>query len=245
MEQTDFDHFIAALAQDLQKPLPGRSAQYNMAPRPRSGGEEADQPRPDARHSSVLILFYPRFANPHGLDSHSDQQSDPHSERQRSRIYFPLILRPTSPGVHSGQIGLPGGGNEPQDGDLLATALREAQEEIGVAPEDVTIIGTLSKLYIRPSNHLVLPVVGWTPQRPNFKLDPREVAALIEAPLDELLNPANQRTERWRLHDRTADVPIFDVQDQIVWGATAMILSELLALPTLIAAANRVQPNGR
>lgn len=231
MHALKFSQFIAALGRDLQAPLPGRNAQFDMAPRPRPGSEAEDIPAPDARRSSVLILFYRRA---------DDVRAD-NAGRAANQIYLPLILRPTYPGVHSGQIGLPGGGFEPQDDDLVATALRETQEEIGVAPSDVTVLGVLSTLYIRPSNNLVLPVVGWTGMHPSFIPDTREVAALIEAPLDEFLDPGNRHTERWQLRDRTADVPIFNVQDQAIWGATAMILSELLALPTLIAAANGAQ----
>lgn len=204
-----FADFVTALRHDLQQPLPGRKAQYHMAPQPRAGGELNDLPRPDARQSSVLILFYPYSGT----------------------VYLPLILRPTYPGVHSGQVGLPGGGAEPEDRNLIQTALREAEEEVGVDPAQVTVLGQLTTLYIGPSNNLVLPVVGWSDTRPTFDPDPREVALLIEAALLEFLDPANVRTERWELHNRAADVPLFGVQNQIIWGATAMILGELLALP--------------
>jgi len=182
-----------------------------MAPMPRPGAEEGDTPAPDARHSGVLILFYPHDG----------------------KIYFPLTLRPTYLGVHSGQVSLPGGRREQQDVDLIATALRETHEEIGVPPAAVEIVGALSTLYIYRSNHLVLPVVGWTAARPTFVTDPHEVAQLVEAPLNDFLNPANYRTETWELPDRRANVPIISVQNQAIWGATAMILGELLALPTL------------
>lgn len=206
-----FQDFLSHLQHDLQQPLPGREAQYHMAPRPRPGGEMDDSFHPDARQSSVLVLFYP----------------------YAETIYFPLILRPTYPGVHSGQVGLPGGGFEEQDGDLIQTALREAHEEIGVDPAQVTLLGQLSSLYIRPSNNWVLPVVGWAAERPTFLPDPREVALLIEASLLEFLDPANQRTEVWEFQNRTANVPLFGVQSQVIWGATAMILGELLALPAM------------
>lgn len=208
---TTFQQFIAALEHDLHQPLPGRTAQYHMAPKPRPGGEWDDLPNPDARQSSVLLLFYP----------------------YEETVYFPLILRPTYPGVHSGQVGLPGGGLEPGDRDLVETALREANEEIGVDPAQVNVLGQLSELYIRPSNRLVLPVVGWAAERPRFVPDAHEVALLIEASLLEFLDPANHRTEVWELANRTATVPIFGVRSQTVWGATAMIMGELLALPAL------------
>jgi 8-oxo-dGTP pyrophosphatase MutT (NUDIX family) len=208
---TSSQSFISALQHDLQQPLPGRSAQYNMAPKPRPGAEWDDAPNAGARQSSVLILFYPYAGS----------------------VYFPLMLRPTYPGVHSGQVGLPGGGFEEGDNDLIDTALREAQEEIGVDPVQINVIGQLTTLYIRPSNNLVLPVVGWVAERPNFLPDPHEVALLIEASLLEFLDPANFRTEVWELATRTANVPLFGVQNQVIWGATAMILGELLALPAM------------
>jgi 8-oxo-dGTP pyrophosphatase MutT (NUDIX family) len=214
-----FQDFINALQRDLQQPLPGRTAQYNMAPQPRPGAEMEDSPHPNARQSSVLILLYP-YAN---------------------TVYFPLILRPTYPGVHSGQVGLPGGGIEEGDHDLIGTALREAQEEIGVDPAQVTVLGQLSTLYIRPSNNLVLPVVGWAAERPEFIPDAREVALLIEASLLEFLDPANQRSEVWQLQNRTATVPFFGVQNQVVWGATAMMLGEFFALPSLRQVPRSVQ----
>lgn len=209
-----FRQFTQHLRHNLQQPLPGPTAQFGMAPIPRPGSEMDSPPRPDARQSSVLILFYP----------HADT------------VYFPLILRPTYPGVHSGQVALPGGGREPEDADLVATALREAQEEIGVPSDQVQILGKLSPLYVRPSNNMVQPVVGCCEQRPPFVIDPHEVAMLVEAPLVEFLEPANKHVDVWQLRDRVADVPYFSVQKQVIWGATAMILGELLALPAISTA---------
>jgi 8-oxo-dGTP pyrophosphatase MutT (NUDIX family) len=206
-----FAPFLATLRRDLEQPLPGPAAQFGMAPIPRPEAELYAAPRPDARQSSVLILFYP----------------------VADTLYCPLILRPKYPGVHSGQIGLPGGGREAGDADLIATALRETQEEIGVPPARVEVLGLLSTLYVRPSNNMVQPVVGWTPARPDFAIAPHEVDLLIEAPIPEFLDPNNKREEVWQLRDRTAKVPYFNVQNQVIWGATAMILSELLALPAL------------
>lgn len=206
-----FRRFLAHLQEDLRRPLPGRTAQYDMAPRPRPDAEEDDGPRVDARQSGVLILFYPHVGD----------------------TYLPLILRQTYGGVHSGQVGLPGGGYEASDGDLVDTALRETQEEIGVPSGEIVILGQLSPLYVSPSNYMVQPTVGWIARRPRFLIDPYEVALLIEAPLAELLDPDNKYVEVWQLRDRAADVPYFGIQDQIIWGATAMILGELLALPAI------------
>lgn len=203
--------FIEQLAQDLQGPLPGRTAQYRMAPQPRAGGGPQDPIPANARQGGVLVLFYPRMGQP----------------------YLPLILRPTYDGVHSGQVGFPGGGQESGDPDIIATALREAQEEIGIALEPITVLGQLTPLYVFASNYLVHPTVAWMAHPPQFQIDQREVAALIETPLSALLEPSNYRRERWELRGRAVDVPFFYIQTYTIWGATAMMLSELLTLPAM------------
>lgn len=206
-----FTRFIEQIATDLQGPLPGRAAQYRMAPQPRSGAGPDDLVPANARRGGVLVLFYPIQEQP----------------------YLPLILRPTYDGVHSGQVGFPGGGQESGDQDIIATALREAHEEIGIIHEPLTVLGQLSPLYVFASNYLVQPTVAWMSQPPQFQIDPREVAALIEMPLVALLDPANYRRENWQLRGRTVDVPFFHIQNYTIWGATAMMLSELLALPAM------------
>lgn len=206
-----FEPFLRQIRHDLAGTLPGRSAQYRMAPQLRGSAESYDIPRADARQGGVLALFYP----------------------QGDRLYLPLILRPTYVGVHSGQVGFPGGGFDPLDTDLTATALREAYEEVGVHPSEVTILGHLTPLYVFASNYLVLPTVAWIDYRPDFRPDPYEVAQIIETPLLDLLDETNRRSEQWNLRGSISEVPFFAVQGQTVWGATAMMLSELLALPAL------------
>ena len=148
-------------------------------------------------------------------------------------VYLPLILRPTYPGVHSGQVGFPGGGAEEMDDDLAATALRETYEEIGVHPSQIILLGGLTPLYVFASNYIVQPTVAWTDYRPEFKHDPFEVAQLLEVSLLSLLDPATRRTETRTLRGQPIEVPYFAVAGQTVWGATAMMLSELLALPSM------------
>ncbi|MFZ1827206.1 MAG: CoA pyrophosphatase [Candidatus Competibacteraceae bacterium] len=213
-----FAHFVEQLRCDLSAPLPGQAAQHRMAPRPRSGGDYSDTARPDTRQGGVLALFYPT----------------------NGRVHLALILRPTYSGVHSGQVGLPGGGREEADADLAETALREAHEEIGIDPAQVTVLGQLTPIYVFASTYLVQPVVGWTARRPNFHLDPYEVALLIETSLDELLDEANRRNETWQLRGHSVEVPYFLIQGQTIWGATAMMLSELLSLPAMQTASGAV-----
>ena len=205
MAHTDF---IARLRRRLAQPLPGYDAHQRMSPVPRTGSEPGYVPPTPPRRGGVLVLFYPH----------------------NGALHLPLILRPTYDGVHSGQVGFPGGGHEALDADLTATALREAYEEVGIPAGAVEILGALSKLYIQPSNYEVYPTVGWMAERPPFRIDPYEVALLLEVPLAEFQNPANRYEEMWNLRGRQVRVPYFHIQGQTIWGATAMILSELMAL---------------
>ena len=207
-----FEPFLRQIRHDLAGPLPGKTAQYRMAPQMRLGDAESyESPRADARSGGVLALFYP----------------------EGDCLNLPLILRPTYIGVHSGQVGFPGGGFDPLDSDLTATALREAYEEIGVHPSEVTVLGHLTRLYVFAANYLVLPTVAWADYRPDFRPDPYEVAQLIETPLLDLLNESNRRSEPWDLRGSLSEVPFFAIQGHTIWGATAMMLSELLALPAM------------
>ncbi len=202
----EFPEFILALEKRLQQPLPGLTAQLRMTSmarlrRLRNGGVPDD-----ARPSSVLVLLYP----------------------YRSDIGFPVIRRPDYPGVHGGQVSLPGGKAEESDESLVYTALREAQEEIGIDPGQVHVIGQLTELYIPPSNFLVTPVVGFLPCRPDFQADPEEVVEIMELTLSELTDPATKKRSRIRLPiGLTLRVPSYNNGGPVIWGATAMMLSEL------------------
>lgn len=207
------EHFINALRSELAQTLPGKDAQYKMAPRPRTGAEKFNQPEPNMRQGGVLALFY----------QHNNQ------------LHLPLILRPTYNGVHSGQVGFPGGGYEAGDANIIATALREAHEEVGIEPDSVQILGQLTPVFVNASNYHVYPTVGWTNKRPNFELDSYEVEKLLETPLSDLQNERNVDEEQRELKARFAQVPFYKIHGQKIWGATAMILSELLTLETILA----------
>lgn len=206
-----YEPFLRQMRIDLAHPLPDREAQQRMAPRPRFNSSTRNEPGPETRQGGVLILFYPH----------------------QGQVFFPLILRPTYSGVHSGQVGLPGGGYEEIDNDIAETALRETYEEVGVHPSQVTLLGPLTSLYVYASDYLVQPFIGWTDYRPEFHPDPYEVAKLIQAPMAEFLDPRNHHEEMWQLRNHDVLVPFFAVQEQVIWGATAMILSEMLALPAV------------
>jgi 8-oxo-dGTP pyrophosphatase MutT (NUDIX family) len=202
----EFTEFVRLLEKRLQRPLPGRTAQLKMSSMSRIRELMSSSIPEDATQSSVLILFYP-FEESVGLV---------------------LMLRPEYPGVHSGQISLPGGKFEENDDSLIYTALREAREEIGIDPRQVQVIGQLTEMYIPPSNFMVTPVVGYQTSRPVFLADPKEVAAIIEIKLDDLLDDGNKMMKEIKLsHGYSLNVPTYYINDNVIWGATAMILSEL------------------
>jgi 8-oxo-dGTP pyrophosphatase MutT (NUDIX family) len=142
---------------------------------------------------------------------------------------FPLILRPDHTGMHSNQMALPGGRMEKSDRDRIETAIRETNEEIGVDMSNIQILGSLTELHIPASQHTVLPVVGFLPFRPSYKTDPKEVESLHIAVLSELLDEINPKiTSIPVTENRVIEAPFYDVEGKIVWGATAMIISEFL-----------------
>ena len=194
------------LRQRLILPLPGAEAHYKMANPERRLNISRYKVPENARKGAVLILLY----------------------ESEGKICFPLIIRPEYEGVHSGQVALPGGGFEPDDESLQNTALREAQEEIGIFKNDVTILGSLSSLYIPPSNFLVHPFIGMLTYKPHFVPDETEVAGIIETDLETVMDERRISEKVIRLSNGTEiQTPYFNVDNQTVWGATAMILSEV------------------
>ena len=141
-----------------------------------------------------------------------------------------LTRRPDTLNDHAGQIAFPGGRTEPGE-SLLDTALRETHEEAGVDPGRIDVLGPLSPLYISVSNYCVYPFAGALAEPPR-ELVPcsDEVERIFTVPLSLLADPSNRRIERWTIRGVPVDVPFFDVDGEVVWGATAMMLAELLAL---------------
>ncbi|GAB2560541.1 NUDIX hydrolase [Spirosoma aerophilum] len=204
MIDTSFHTFSEHLRQRLQKPLPGEAAHQKMASTARY--RLGIKPNERTRRSAVLVCFYP----------------------YKESIFLPLILRPQYDGVHAGQMAFPGGRMERIDENLTRTALREAQEEVGIRVSDVKVLGLLTELYIPPSNFYVQPVVGMLPYRPDFYPDPREVEAVVEVSLETLLDETIVGDSQIEVRGVMVDAPFYQIQGYRVWGATAMMISELL-----------------
>lgn len=160
------------------------------------------------KKSGVLLLLYPF----------------------KGTIYLVLIKRAEYNGVHSGQISFPGGIFEKGDLSLADTALREAMEETGLPAGKARIIGELTPLHIPVSNTDVHPYVAVCHRRPAFAHDPAEVQYLIETSIDDLLDPINRKTKMMLIAGKEVEVPYYDIQDNHIWGATAMIMSEFLEI---------------
>jgi len=201
-------NIVAKLHAALNFPLPGLPVQMQMAPQPRPGTERILDPTLNCRRSAVLVLLYP------GEDG---------------QMCLVLTRRAQWLGNHRGQISFPGGSMEAGE-TIVVTALREAQEELSIDPTTVEPLGQLSPLYLPPSNFCVYPVVAYAAQRPTLIPSHDEVAEVIEVSLAHLLSPTTRHVETWQLHSQPVRVPFYAIGSHKVWGATAMVLCELLAL---------------
>ena len=180
-----------------------------MMPRPAASDFDRWDPPAEHRQAAVLVLLYPAGTE--------------------QRLHMVLIRRPDYPGVHSGQIAFPGGARERGE-SLEQTALRETHEEVGVDVGQVSVLGPMSPLYVFASNFNVHPFLAWAPERPAFTPCEKEVAAIIELPLERLAEPRFYGEEHLTLRGRRVWVPYFAAPQARIWGATAMMLAELREL---------------
>jgi 8-oxo-dGTP pyrophosphatase MutT (NUDIX family) len=193
------------LAERLKQPLPGPMAHEPLRAIPtgliKPVFEHSRPPRP----GGVVILLY----------------------EEEGVLKFPLTKRPDYLGTHGGQISLPGGKAE-QGETQIETALREAEEEIGIPRNAIEVIGTLSEFFVIPSNFMVTPVVGYLKQAYQFIPDPKEVVKILHGSIDELIKPdAVKVKEIMAARMFPMQAPHFEIEGEVVWGATAMMLNEL------------------
>lgn len=189
-------HIKKALAQTL----PGQVSHRKMLPLNRGLTATPDE-QLSIKHSSVLLLLF----------------------EENNEINVCLIKRPSHMKHHAGQIALPGGRNEEGE-TALETALRETREEIGVKPEQIEILGSLSEIYVQVSRFQILPFVGWLDKKPEFDINKNEVEKTISFPIKLIRNSVNE-VELNTISGRLK-VPCVQFEGEIIWGATAMILSE-------------------
>lgn len=205
MSLGEFESFAGRLRERLHEPLPGASAHEPLRAVPTGAVRPNFQHHVPPKPGSVLILLYP----------------------SQDQILFPLIKRPEYLGAHSGQVSLPGGKAEPGE-ELVDTALREAWEEIGVDRSALEVIGSLSDFFVIPSNFLVTPFVAVARQPITLSPDPIEVERILHGSLNALL-----ADDAVRVRDIMAArvfpmrAPHFEIEGEVVWGATAMMLNEL------------------
>ncbi|MDD2549896.1 MAG: CoA pyrophosphatase [Bacteroidales bacterium] len=204
----DFELFVKALRENLSDKLPGKAAQQRMAPSLRNNTGLTSQANELVRESAVLICIYP-------------------DNKTANTI---LIKRTTYDGPHSGQICFPGGKREHFDKSIVETALREAEEEIGIDISAVTILGALSPLHIPVSNYMVTPIVGIMPKPKSLSLDLQEVEYTITVNLQHFKQEDNVSVKALNIGSKPITAPFYCVDNEVVWGATAMIISELAEL---------------
>ena len=205
----NFDELTRFLEKRVQKPMPGDQAHNKMKPTMADGAPlRLKHPAPPKK-GGVLILLY----------------------EANGKVHFPLIQRPTYEGIHSGQMALPGGKFEKGDEDQYETALREANEEIGVLDKDIQVIGSLSEFFVAASNYMVLPVIGKIDYKPSFSPEPREVDDIITPTLDRLIATDSVKEKEMVVRNGLQMIcPYYDLEGRTVWGATAMMLSEFVEI---------------
>lgn len=203
-QRTPLDTMSAFLEARLSRPLPGAAAHTSMYPLTAGGIRFRYKTTMPQREGSVLILLY----------------------EDEGGLYFPLIKRQPYPGVHGGQVSLPGGKTDPGE-TPVETALREGEEEIGIERRKVKVIGQMTGFNVAVSSIFVTPVVGIYNGRPEFRPDPREVEKVLIFSVSKLQQQEEVLSREVRSSGSIPLVaPHFEIEEEIVWGATAMVLNE-------------------
>ena len=201
-----FELFLKHIETLKNTKLPGIEAQFKLAPKLRLNYNAKKFKANDPKIAAVLALFYPN---------------------QNNEVTLLLTKRANYNGTHSGQISFPGGKVEQSDLNLKQTALRETYEEVGIIDEDIEVIREFTEVYIPPSNFLVTPFIGIIYNKPVFKVN-SEVAKIIEVPFSKLIDETSIGSIKiTNSYMKETSVPCFKIDDSIIWGATAMILSEI------------------
>ncbi|TDT37142.1 8-oxo-dGTP pyrophosphatase MutT (NUDIX family) [Maribacter spongiicola] len=207
----DFNFFEQQISKIKDLPLPGEASQHKMAPEIRLEElQRINQTKNNPRKAAVMALFYPTV-------------------NQNTNLL--LILRKTYKGVHSNQVGFPGGKAEKSDNGLLTTALRETHEEVGVDPKDVIVVKEISEIFIPPSNFIVQPFIGLYKEPKPFIKQESEVELILEVPILDFLDDTKVVSKKLTTsYAVDIEVPAFKLNGYIVWGATAMMLNEIKEL---------------
>ncbi|MCL9806195.1 CoA pyrophosphatase [Flavobacterium amniphilum] len=203
----EFSEFLKYVPKITKESLPASDAHAKMIP-----PERIEFLRTHSfadlvpKRAAVLMLLYPK----------------------KKETHLALIVRNSYPGIHASQIAFPGGKVEVFDADLSQTALRETHEEIGIPSDMISLVKAFSEVYIPPSNYLVSPFLGFSEKELSFNLNPEEVSGIIELPLGDFLDDSlvvnvNMSTS----YASNISVPAFQINEHLVWGATAMMMSEL------------------
>ena len=205
----NFNQFLEAIHLIKSTKLGSSDAHFKLAPELRLKYDKDKINANNPKKAAVLAFFYPNKNND---------------------TCFLLTKRASYKGTHSAQVSFPGGKTEKSDINLEETALRESFEEVGIHPNSVKIIRELTDVYIPPSNFLATPFIGYTERTPNFKIN-NEVHKAIEVLVADLLNDKNiASTSISNTYMKNISVPCFKLSNHIVWGATAMMLSEIKEL---------------
>ncbi len=202
-----FDDFLKYAPKILNVELPAALAHAKMVPPNREDLlKNMDLGQITPKKAAVMMLFYPK----------------------KYQTHLALILRTSYNGVHSSQIAFPGGKVELEDFDLKQTALRETHEEIGIHPNSINVIRSFTEVYIPPSNFMVYPFLGYSHDELEFHLQEDEVAGMVEFPLVDFLDDKILKNTLIKTsYQESIEVPGFQVNEHFIWGATAMMLSEL------------------